>query len=364
LPHWNIDARLPAVKNPWKPLKWAVTLVGLALAVVGFEILRIGGVFQSLDPGVASTCRKIALGGSAKVIQVDRKRGIAYLSLLDRDGVRRGEQVPGSVMLLDLNLPDPAPRAAMAYEPAGFRPEGMSLLIMDSQPARLFVVSQHPGGAVVEIAEEGSTGGFFPRETIRNDAFIHAGAIAATGARQFYLTNVTGSLDRWTVARQALHGAGRATLIYFDGTEARVEAADLQYPAGLALSPDGSRLYVADTLARQLRIYRRDAASGALEPDETIDLDSAPGNLDVDDDGMVWIAAYPKLFSLAAHLREPGKLSPTQVLRFDPKDRLVTVMHVDAGAAISAGSTAVPWRDEFLIGAPSDPKVLLCKASH
>jgi hypothetical protein len=28
---------------------------------------------------------------------------------------------------------------------------------------------------------------------------------------------------------------------------------------------------------------------------------------------------------------------------------------------VLAGSTGFPWRDEFLIGALSDPKVLLCK---
>lgn len=353
------------MKFPWKLLKWGTALVVLALVVAGIEILRFGGVFRSLEPASACACRAIALGGSAEDIQVDRQRGIAYLSLLDRDSLRRGEQVYGTVMLLDLNLPEPAPRAAMVFDPEAFRPQGLSLLTTPSQPARLFVVSHRTDGShTVEISEEGSTGGFSPKESIRNAAFIHPNAIVATGARQFYLTNVPMNKGPWTLARQALFRAGHSTLVYFDGDKARVEVSDLNYPAGLALSPDASRLYVAETLARQLRIYARDAGSGALELEETVDLGVAPGNLNVDDEGVVWIAAHPKLLRLASHLRDSSHRSPTQVLRFDPrspKESRLTAIYMDDGTAISAGSTAAPWRDEFLIGALFDKKVLLCK---
>jgi len=317
-----MDARLRAVRIQSKPLKWAGALALIAAGLTGVAVLRFGGAFRSIEPGFAGDCRAVALAGSSEDIVIDRRRGIAYLSLLDRDSARHGEQVLGTVMLLDLNRAEPAPRAAMSYDPEGFRPHGLSLLAKDSQPVRLFVVSHRADGShTVEIAEEGAAGGFFPKETIRNAAFVHPNAIVATGARQFYLTNDTLDAGYWALAKQALLHSGRSTLVYFDGDQARVEVADLNFPSGLALSPDGSRLYVAETLARQLRIYRRDAASGALAIEETIDLGVAPGNLDVDDDGGVWIAAHPKLLRLAAHLRKQGKLSPTQVLRFDPRDK-------------------------------------------
>ncbi len=349
------------MKNLWKPLKWAGALAAMTLGVVGLAILRVGGALRSVEPAFSGTCTTVALGGSSEDIAIDRQRGIAYLSLLDRDGLRRGEQVLGTVMLLDLNRADPAPRAAMAFDPQGFRPQGLSLLT-SSQPARLFAISHRPDGSqAVEIAEEGSSGGFFPKESIRSEAFAHPNAIVATGARQFYLTNDTANASPWALARQALFRSGRSTLVYFDGEQAHVEAADLDYPAGLAVSPDASRLYVAETLARRLRVYRRDAASGRLTLEDTVNLSVAPGNLSVDDDGIVWIAAFPKLFSLTAHLKDSARRSPTQVLRFDPKSRRVTDVYTDDGVAISAGSVAAPWRDEFLIGAMLDKKVLVCK---
>jgi arylesterase / paraoxonase len=366
-----VDARLRAVKNPWKPLKWAGALVVAAAGIAGIAVLRVGGAFRSVVPDFAGACSPLTLAGSSEDIAVDRRRGLAYLSLLDRDSARRGEHDLGTVMLLDLNLAEPAPRAAMAYDPEGFRPHGLSLFAASSQPARLFVISHRPDGShTVEIAEEGTTGGFFPKETIRDAAFVHPNAIVATGARQFYLTNGNADEGRWALATQALLQSGRSTLVYFDGDKARVEVAGLNLPSGMALSPDGSRLYVAETLARKLRIYRRDAVSGALALEQTIELEAAPGNLDVDDDGVLWIAAYPKLLSLAAHLRDPRKRSPTQVLRFDPgvgnsahggKDSRFVAIYANDGAEISAGSAAAPWRDEFLVGAPFDKKVLICK---
>jgi hypothetical protein len=247
LPRICLDARLRAVKNLWKPLKWAGALVVMAVGVAGIAVLRVGGAFRSIEPAFAGNCRPIALGGSSEDIVVDRQRGIAYLSLLDRDGARRGEQILGTVMLLDMNRAEPAPRAAMAYDPEAFSPHGLSLLATGSQPARLFVVSHRRDGShTVEIAEEGTAGGFFPKETIRNAAFVHPNAIAATGARQFYLTNDNLDEGQWALAKQALLRSGVSTLIYFDGDKARVEAADLNVPSGLGLSPDGSWLYVAE----------------------------------------------------------------------------------------------------------------------
>jgi hypothetical protein len=65
-----------------------------------------------------------------------------------------------------------------------------------------------------------------------------------------------------------------------------------------------------------------------------------------------------------------AKRAPTQVLRFDPRrgkpakgetDTRLTQVYENPGAEISAGSVAARWRDEFLIGAVLDPKVLVCK---
>jgi arylesterase/paraoxonase len=348
-----------------------IGVIFLALIALAVDVARFTGEFHSFDKGFPGSCAVIPLGGSSEDIQIDRERGIAYLSVLNRASLGQGDADNGSIMMLDLNRPEPSARAAMAYDPDDFHPQGLSLFKHAAQAPRLFAISHRPDGSqTVEIAEAGASGEFFPKETIRNPAFVHPNAIAAVGARQFYLANDSGAGGKLGRAIEFLFRRGLSTLIYYDGAGAHVVATGLKFPAGLALSPDASRLYVGEALGQQLRIYRRDLTSGEITLDETVSLDTAPDNLNVDADGIVWIAAHPRLLRFFEHLRNPERHAPTQVLRFDPrrlapadgeKDSRLSQVYANDGAQISAGTVAAHWHDEFLIGALLDHKVMICK---
>ena len=351
-----------------KGRRWLIgaSAVAAALLAVVIEVARFGGMFEAVDTALPGRCAAIALAGSSEDIQVDRDRGLAYLSFLDQVGPADARR--GTVMLLDLNLADPTPRAALAYDPPDFRPHGLSLLKRQDQPDRLFAISHLPDGShTVEMLEDRG-GQFVPDGTIRDAALLHPSAIAATGPRQFYFANDTAALDRRL--REFLLRRGSGTLYYYDGTAARRVAGNLAFPAGIALSPDISHLYVGEALRKAMRVYRRDPITGELALEETIALGAAPDNLNVDDDGVVWIAAHPKLLAFADHVRDASKPAPTRVLRFDPRpgkpkpdetDTRLTQVYENAGAEVSAGSVAAHWRGEILIGAVLDPKVLVCQ---
>ncbi len=352
------------MKRLVKPLAIGLGIVVLVLVLFALDFARIGGTFRHLETGFAGKCSPVAAGGSSEDIKIDRVRGLAYLSFLDRDAVARGEPVTGTVSLLDLNLANPAPRAAMAWDPRGFRPHGLSLLQRAGEPDRLFAISHRPDGThAVEIAERDASGAFAPRDTVLDAAFVHPNALVAVGPRQFYLVNDSATTDARDQSSEVLLRKGAGSLVWFDGTRSQVVERGLKFPAGMALSPDGTRLYVGELMAGQMRIYRRDATSGALQLERALALDSAPDNLDVDADGVVWIAAHPKLLAFFAHVKDAGKRSPTQVLRFDPRNQQLTQVYGDDGAQLSAGTTAAHWHNEFLVGALLDPKVLICSPS-
>ena len=360
------------MKRLVRPVLTGLGVLVLVLLLLAIDVARFAGTFHAFNAGFAGHCSAIALGGSAEDVQVDRERGVAYLSILDRASGPPSAAITGSIMLLDLNLQEPAPRAALAYDPPNFHPHGLSLFKRPGEAPRLFAISHWPDGShSVEITEQ-SGGAFFPRETLRDPAFTNPNAVVAVGPRQFYLVNSTGADTEAVRARQQLFRQGRGSLVYFDGRQTRVLEQGLGFPAGIAVSPDGSRLYVGEGLNKQLRIYRRDASDGGLSLDEIVPLQTAPDNINVDDDGVLWIAAHPKLFAFVAHARDPARRAPTQVLRFDPRqpkpadganDARLEQVYGDDGVAISAGSVAARWRDEFLIGAILDPKVLICKPS-
>lgn len=344
---------------PGRPSSSLLVSAAAAMVAIGLaaELLRSGGAFRRVEHDFAGTCNAVALAGGARDLRVDRERGLAYLTLLDRDSGK------GTVMLMDLNLAAPAPRAAMSRDPADFRPLGISLLKPPGRPALLFAVSQGTGGvSSVEIAEDAG-GAFIPRESVRNPAFGLASLVLATGPDRFYVVNhrpPEGRMEQW---QGLLTKTGRDSIVLYDSGKARLAAENLAGVSGLAQSADGSHIYVAEALKPQLLIYRIDGDALALE--RVVALDTSPGRLDVDADGVIWMSAHPRLLRYFAALDDGRETAPTQVIRFDPRqpDAKPEQVFADDGARISNGTAFARWGEQLLIGAPLDPKVLICQPS-
>ncbi len=353
-------------------MKRIVKILGVVLAVVllavgalAFDFLRHGGQFTALEPQFAGTCTALPLDASAEDIQLDRERGIAYLSYLDRRAIVEQRDVAGTIMLLDLNVSQPRARPALAFEPPEFRPHGMSFTRPLTGPPRLFVISHPPGKPhTVEILERNDSGAFVPMETVTDPLFVRPNAIAALGVKQFYLANDSGAKNGFERFQEFAFRRGLATLVYYNGSEARIVDERLKSASGIALSPDTTRLYVAETMGKALRIYERDLATGAIELVESVPLPGAPDNLNVAEDGAVWIALHAKTLALIRSFGDAAKRAPTTIMRYDPaapEGSRLTTIYVNAGEEISAGSVAASLGQRFVVGAITDPKVLLCQ---
>ena len=340
-------------------------LLGVA-AVFVFNFLANAGQFRTLKPRFAGTCVSVPLEASAEDIRIDAERGIAYLSYLDRRAVSHGKPARGTVMLLDMNLPEPRPRAALTTQAADFRPQGMSLYVPAEGPRRLFVINRlRDGEHAVEIFEESVTGAFAPVETIRDPLLSHANAIAAIGPRQFYVANDSGASSAFERLREFAFRRGRSTVTHFDGEKMRVVASGLQSASGIAVSNHGLWVYVGEAAGNRLHIFDRDSATGELASRNWVQLEGAPDNVTIDADGTVWIAAHPKVLALLAHLRDPSKPSPTAIYRLRTsvvkKDDRLSIPYLDLGEGISAGSVAAVHAGRMLVGSSTQHKALLCR---
>lgn len=343
--------------------------IGIALGVIGLivlalvlELLRHGGQFRPLRPHFAGTCTTIPLDASAEDIQIDRERGIAYLSYLDRRQVAKNPDTTGTVMLLDLSSAEPRPRAALSVEPEYFRPHGMSLYVPpNGGPRRLFVISHPRGKHEVVIFEQSITGAFSPMRTIRDPLLHHPNAVVAVGPDQFYVANDSGARNGFQRFLEIALRVGLSKLVYFDGEEMRVADSGLKSASGIAASPDFLRLYVSETTGNRVRIYKRDVIRGNVLSIETVPLRSAPDNINVDEHGTAWIAAHARLSALVRHFANPENPAPTQVfaLRAEGDPRLTEVF-LDRGDRISAGSVAAVTGQRMLIGSITEKKVLSC----
>ena len=365
--HWRVcpPDGIDALMTWLKRIGWTLLALLLVLGVFAFDFARHGGQFQALTPGFVGSCTELALEASAEDIQIDRSRGIAYLSYLDRRAKVQGRPVVGTILMLDLNLPDARPRPALASDPQGFNPHGLSIYRAGDGTERLFAINHvQGGGEAIELFEQTPTGAFAPLGRVTDPLLVKPNAMLAVGPNQFYVANDTGARNGFERATELLFRRGLSTVAYFDGKAMRPVATGLKSAAGIGMSPDGTRVYVSETSGKRIAVFARNAASGDLTPEETIPLDSAPDNISVAADGGIWVAAHAKVLALVAHFGDPNKPAPTQILRIDPDPKAasrVRQVYLDSGAQISAGSTGAVHERQLLIGSITERKLLRCR---
>ncbi len=335
------------------------------IAIMVFEVFRHAGAFRNIRPHFAGSCQSVPLAGSAEDIQIDRAAGLAYLSVLDRRAVFDGQDVRGTILKIDPNAAEPSAAAALTTVPDDFRPYGLSLFTAVDGSQRLFVIS-HPRDKphTVEIFERAADGRFAHLETIHNPWLLDPHAIVAVGSRQFYVVNLFGAPPGVQRVIEVLFRRALANIAYYDGDAMRAVADPVALGAGIAASADGGRVYVSEANAHRLRVYSRDSATGELTLYQNVNIYTAGGNLNVAEDGAIWVAGHPKVVQLVRHWRDARELAPTQILRVaaDPQTpKRVSEVYLNDGKEIAAGSVAAVLGNRLLIGAIMEERILDCR---
>jgi len=155
------------------------------------------------------------------------------------------------------------------------------------------------------------------------------------------------------------------SVVFFDGKEAKEVLTGLKGPNGIALSLDKKQLYLALNMAEEFRIYDIQS-DNSLKLRQTFHLFTGVDNLNVDDEGAIWIGAHPILYQLFQYIQDTEKnLAPSQILKikFDKnksENPQITEVFADTGTMLKGSSAAVRYKDRLLIGSVFD-KLLLCE---
>jgi hypothetical protein len=168
-----------------------------------------------------------------------------------------------------------------------------------------------------------------------------------TGLGQLYelfraavLHRPTGCVLRWTAA---------------DGFS-KVRGSDVVFANGIALSPDGSSLFVNSSLGDGLR--RISLASGELEAQVSL---PALDNLAWGSDGQLYAASLtaPLLEVQACNDLESGACPAAfEIVRVDPRTLATAVVYRGAGAPMGGGTVGLRVGDDLFIGSFAGDRVL------
>lgn len=332
------------------------SLIVVVVICAGFAVWLYSAVNSSVEERFAGTCTDAPLDGSAEDIQIDRARGLAYLSLFDRLAGAKGEETgPGTIGRLDLNMNPPTVASALIDGPE-LHPHGLSLFIDVTGQRHLFVIN-HPedrstGDEAIEHYVEFSPGVFSHMETFRSPLITRANDMVAVSPRQFYVAQ---DVDRTS-------GESLTDLVYFDGENFSVVADDIQSGGGINVSADNTTLYIAETGGKVVRVAQRNVEDGSIISSRAIDLGTSPDNIDVAEDGSLWIGAHSNVVALAMHFIV-GSNAPTQVLRVDLSgaEPEIEEIYMNSGDQISSGSGGTTTGNTLLIGSITARKVLVCE---
>ncbi|MEW5723231.1 MAG: SMP-30/gluconolactonase/LRE family protein [Thermodesulfobacteriota bacterium] len=338
----------------------------LVLALGGFAVKTYyqAGELKDLKPYSRWDCRKTTGLPGSEDITIDPRTGLAFISAADfRARNLEGKYPRGDVYGYDLAAAEPALVNLTASFERPFFPHGLGLYQAPDGGATLFVVNHQPEASYVEIFDLAG-GRLAHRRTVSGPLLHSPNDVIPVGPDRFYVTNDHGSTSKPGRTLEEYLQLARAQVLYFDGQNFSLVAGGLAYANGVNLSPDGGRLYVAETVGRRLRVYDRDQASGGLKPAGVHDLDTGADNIEVDAAGRLWIGCHPKLLTFVGYSKDPAKHSPSQVVRAEvvPGHGFVAVTeYLNLGEEISGSSVGAAYGDFLLIGSVFDDCFLACR---
>lgn len=341
---------------------------GIVVAAGGAYMLSnlvpASGLLVDLQPKLVDQCTRVDIAPGTEDVIADKDLNAAFISAADRRAWFN-ETVPVSapgngIYLMDFDEPHNVRRVS----PEGmddFLPHGIDLWRGPNGEKRLFVVN-HPttGEEIIEIFDVAADGALTHVDSVSFDVMHSPNDVVAVGPRQFYATNDRGYEEEPMATIEAYLALPFSSLVYYDGEAGRIAADGLVYANGVNQSADGGTIYVAEFLKRRIAVFDRDLQTGELTRTKTIATNTGPDNIDVADDGALWIGGHTKVFEFLAHAEDETAVAPSHVVRVDPDTGDNEDIFIDVSGAINGSSVGAVHGDTLVVGAVFDGHVMVC----
>jgi arylesterase/paraoxonase len=144
----------------------------------------------------------------------------------------------------------------------------------------------------------------------------------------------------------------RASIFHYDGSSLEKIARPYHYANGINSSPDGSKLYLAETTGKAITTFEI-KENGDLVNIGSYDVGTGVDNIDIDEEGNLWVAAHPKMLDFIGHTKDSINFSPSQVIKLKPVSDFSfeeEIIYENSGQELSASSVAVIHNNELFIG--------------
>ncbi|MEP0985828.1 hypothetical protein [Ekhidna sp.] len=338
--------------------KVLLTLLILILIIAAFVFYTFSstGYFREVNNTESySVIAEIPMKG-AEDFTISYEDGFMIISQDDRAGRRDGSATQGHLYYLDLDSGDLKAKKLTADYKLPFYPHGISLLKLDSSHYQVLVVNHARGQTIEKFELFGDS--LVYMATYRDESMISPNDVIALDEESFYFTNDHGYTSYWGTLAEDYLGLGVSNVVFYDGKYQEV-AGGIKYANGINISKDRDQLLVASPRSFTLKYYNIKAA-GDLSFNRNLYVGTGIDNIELDEEGNLWIGSHPNLLAFAAYAGGKKEVAPSEVIKITNGDQVESLYEND-GSFVSASSVAAPYKDLLFVGTVMDDRLIVLK---
>jgi arylesterase/paraoxonase len=345
---------------------WLTILLFVVLFVL--RTVYLSGAFKTIANQYSGTTKVMEGIAGVEDIDIDYSTGIAFLSSDDRWArALKKEPRKGGIYALNLNDSVPVPvNLTDGFDQPDFHPHGISFYESPEGKKLLFVVNHRDSGNFIEVFQYRNDT-LHHLERITDSLMISPNDVVGVGDRQFYFTNDHAERPGTVRSLKDLATIGTGNVGYFDGEKTVITSVEgIKYANGINVSKDGSEVYLAATTDRKVYVFNRDKSSGALTLAREIETGTGVDNIDIDENGNLWVGCHPQLLKFLSHAKDESKISPSEVIKLtrQPNGSFAqTTVYMNDGSELSASSVAAVFRNKLLIGPVFQRRFVLAESN-
>ncbi len=341
--------------------KILLAIVVLILIFVA-HVLISTGFFRSVESKFeGEILKKIPITG-AEDITISRTDSFALISATARPSYPPNKQERGEIYLIDLKTSDYQPKLLSAGFTKPFAPHGISILKTGEKAYLVMVINHTEQGHSIEVFNLNNHQLSYVK-SLTDPAMISPNDLFIVDENRFYFTNDHGYVKGLGRIVEEYTGLGWSNVVYFDGTNYKEVADGIAYANGINADLKRNLLFVASPRKFLVKVYaiKKD---GVLSFVENIPCGTGVDNIEMDQQGHLWIGAHPNLLQFGEYAKGKKKTAPSEIIEIIYKEKgdySMEQIYLDDGKDMSGASVAVPFGDLIFAGNVKDDHFLILK---
>lgn len=333
-------------------------LLILLLILVIANILISTGFFRKINNTENyEVIAEIPLKG-AEDFSISYSDGFMLISQDDRAARRDGNAKRGNIYLLDLKQTDGFEVQNLTEKMSfPFYPHGLSLYKLDSGRYQVLVINHAKGHSIEEFTLWGDS--LVHEQTFQNQSMISPNDVIALDENAFYFTNDHGNTSKLGLLAENYLGLAVSNVVMYRSEAYQEVANNIAYANGINVSADRKQLLVASPRDFQVNYYDI-MPDGLLVLDEQLAVGTGVDNIELDEDGNLWIGSHPNLLAFTAYASGKKPAAPSEIIKITP-NRTFESLYENDGALVSASSVAAPYKDLLFVGTVMDDLLLVLR---